>query len=97
MTYFIIFLYPFFFYWFHLQFKTGKPEVENFIMDWTKQSFEHRLSTGHSRNDFIQLLLQLRQKGTVEGVEWNKEDKEDQGGSESLKQIANGKVKETFG
>ncbi|CAB0018418.1 unnamed protein product [Nesidiocoris tenuis] len=49
-------------------------EVEKFIMDLVAQSFNHRLTTGYTRNDFIQLLLQLREKGSVEFEDLDEED-----------------------
>lgn len=45
-------------------------------MSLVTQSFEHRLKTGYVRNDFIQLLLQLREKGSVE-FENHDNDEED--------------------
>ncbi|CAB0012845.1 unnamed protein product, partial [Nesidiocoris tenuis] len=43
-------------------------------MDLVAQSFNHRLTTGYTRNDFIQLLLQLREKGSVEFEDLDEED-----------------------
>uniref|UniRef100_A0A0A9YG98 Putative cytochrome P450 6a14 n=1 Tax=Lygus hesperus TaxID=30085 RepID=A0A0A9YG98_LYGHE len=59
-----------------LKMKSLQPGIEEFVMNIVKQSFDHRLTTGYTRNDFIQLLLQLREQGTVE-VEEHEKDEED--------------------
>lgn len=49
------------------------------MMNLVKQTFDYRLKTGYVRNDFIQLLLQLREKGSVEFEEpGNDEEDEDE-------------------
>ncbi|KAF6203283.1 hypothetical protein GE061_003701 [Apolygus lucorum] len=59
-----------------LRLKQLPKETEDFVINIVKQSFHHRLTTGYSRNDFMQLLLQLKEKGSVE-VEEHEKDEED--------------------
>jgi len=46
--------------------KPFDPIVEEFFFSVTKQAFEHQTKIGEKRNDFVQLLLQLKEKGSVE-------------------------------
>lgn len=48
-----------------LKIKLLDRDVEDFFMSLMKQSFEMR-KKGYKRNDFIQLLLELKEKGSVE-------------------------------
>ncbi|KAF6203169.1 hypothetical protein GE061_003586 [Apolygus lucorum] len=59
-----------------LRLKQMPKEDEDFIINIVKQTLNHRLTTGYSRNDFMQLLLQLREKGSVE-VEEHEKDEDD--------------------
>ncbi|KAF6203284.1 hypothetical protein GE061_003702 [Apolygus lucorum] len=59
-----------------LRLKQSPQEIEDFVMKVVKDSFHHRLTTGYSRNDIIQLLLQLKEKGSVE-VEEHEKDEDD--------------------
>ncbi|KAL1123529.1 hypothetical protein AAG570_002606 [Ranatra chinensis] len=54
-----------------------EPEVNDFFFNITRQAFEHRLKTGLRRNDFVDLLLQLKQRGWVECEPEDEEEKED--------------------
>lgn len=61
----------FFILWFptitrFLKFKFFDKEVEDFFFSITKDSFEIRRKSGIKRNDFIQLLLELKEMGTVQ-------------------------------
>jgi hypothetical protein len=50
--------------------------VNDFFYSMVRGTFEERLRTGVKRNDFIQLLLQLREKGSVD-IDPREEDDED--------------------
>uniref|UniRef100_A0A0A9XNR4 Putative cytochrome P450 6a20 n=1 Tax=Lygus hesperus TaxID=30085 RepID=A0A0A9XNR4_LYGHE len=56
--------------------KTTSLEITNFFVDLVKQTMNHRINTGYVRKDFIQLLLELKEKGHVEvdKVEQRNED-----------------------
>lgn len=49
----------------YLPFKTVDQDVEDFIFSVVNQTIQHRESTNYSRNDFMQLLLQLKNQGFV--------------------------------
>ncbi|KAL1116454.1 hypothetical protein AAG570_004927 [Ranatra chinensis] len=49
-----------------LKIKSGQPDVEQFFSSIIKQTIDHRLKTGQKRNDLVQLLLQLRETGSIE-------------------------------
>lgn len=49
-----------------LRIKATPPEVESFIMSVVKQNLEYREKNNVSRKDFFQLLIQLRNSGTVQ-------------------------------
>ncbi|KAF6217135.1 hypothetical protein GE061_001488 [Apolygus lucorum] len=59
-----------------LKIRATPRAIDDFVMNLVTQSFNHRLTTGYTRNDFIQLLLQLREKGTVEVEEHEKDDED---------------------
>ncbi|KAK9501864.1 hypothetical protein O3M35_012513 [Rhynocoris fuscipes] len=44
----------------------NKPDVTKYFCDLIKQTLEHRKNNKIHRNDFIQLMLQLQEKGYVE-------------------------------
>lgn len=48
-----------------LKFKMMEPEVEEFIMSIVKQTVEHRETNNIERNDFMQMLIQLKNQGYV--------------------------------
>ncbi|CAH1395677.1 unnamed protein product [Nezara viridula] len=50
--------------WFKI--KTVSAKINNFFLTTTKNILHHRRSTGVVRKDFVQLLLELKEKGTVE-------------------------------
>jgi len=58
-----------------IKIQTVTPDIDQFFHNLVNQAFEHRLKTGFSRKDFVQLLLELREKGTVEvaAKEWEEE------------------------
>ncbi|KAL1123515.1 hypothetical protein AAG570_002592 [Ranatra chinensis] len=60
-----------------LKMKLIDPEVNDFFFNLTRQAFEHRLKTGLRRNDFVDLLLQLKQKGWVDHEAEEDEEKEE--------------------
>ncbi|KAL1123514.1 hypothetical protein AAG570_002591 [Ranatra chinensis] len=60
-----------------LKMKLIDPEVNDFFFNLTRQAFEHRLKTGLRRNDFVDLLLQLKQKGWVDYEPEEDEEKEE--------------------
>ncbi|KAL1116659.1 hypothetical protein AAG570_005131 [Ranatra chinensis] len=51
---------------FRLKLRTIPVELHNFFYSLVRQTFEHRKKTGEKRNDFVELLLQLREKGSIE-------------------------------
>lgn len=56
--------------WFRI--KTVNPEVEKFILSIVQQNLEFRENNNVSRKDFFQLLIQLRNTGTVQlDDEWD--------------------------
>lgn len=48
-----------------LRFKITDPEVEKFVYTVVKQTMEYREKNNVERNDFMQLLIQLKNKGYV--------------------------------
>ncbi|BES87461.1 cytochrome P450 [Nesidiocoris tenuis] len=52
-----------------LKIKTIDQNITDFFVDVVKQTFHHRISTNYVRNDFVQLLLELREKGEVKTEE----------------------------
>lgn len=59
----IAFLLPSIFH--KIKLKIVDPEVENFIFSIVKQTIEHREQKNLSRNDFMQLMIQLKNDGFV--------------------------------
>ncbi|KAF6214471.1 hypothetical protein GE061_009214 [Apolygus lucorum] len=53
--------------------RTTSLELTNFFVGLVKQTMSHRMSTGYVRKDFIQLLLELKQKGYVEVADKDEE------------------------
>ncbi|BES88776.1 cytochrome P450 [Nesidiocoris tenuis] len=53
-----------------LKIKTIDQNITDFFIDVVKQTFHHRLSTNYVRKDFVQLLLELREKGEVKTEEF---------------------------
>lgn len=49
----------------HIRFKITDPEVEEFVYSVVKQTIEYREKNNVERNDFMQLLIQLKDKGYV--------------------------------
>lgn len=49
-----------------LKMKLCEPEVEKFLLEITKQNLEYREKNNISRKDIFQLLIQLRNTGTVQ-------------------------------
>lgn len=49
----------------YINFKITDPEVEEFVYSVVKQTIEYREKNGIERNDFMQLLIQLKDKGYV--------------------------------
>lgn len=49
-----------------LKIKTLTSNVNNFFCNSMQNVLDYRRSTGFQRNDFVQLLLQLKDKGLVE-------------------------------
>jgi cytochrome P450 family 6 len=48
-----------------LKFKLMEPEVEEFIINIVKQTVEYREANNVERNDFMQMLIQLKNQGYV--------------------------------
>ncbi|KAL1116660.1 hypothetical protein AAG570_005132 [Ranatra chinensis] len=48
-----------------LNIRSGAAEAGKFLTSIIQQSFRHRESTGAKRNDFVQLLLELKEKGEL--------------------------------
>jgi len=48
-----------------LKMKLVEPHIEKFFFELTRDSLEQRAKSNFKRNDFIQLLLELKQKGSV--------------------------------
>lgn len=76
-----------------LKMKITDSEVEKFIFSIVNQTVEYRESKNVTRNDFLQLLLQLKNKGYVSVDKGEKEvdDEKDQNGSINkldMKQLA---------
>ncbi|KAK9501862.1 hypothetical protein O3M35_012512 [Rhynocoris fuscipes] len=49
-----------------LKIKLNRPDVSKYFCDLIKKTLEHRKNNKIHRNDFIQLMLQLQEKGYVE-------------------------------
>lgn len=49
-----------------LNLKTVSPDVEEFILSMVNQSLEYREKSNVTRKDFFQLLVQVRNTGTVQ-------------------------------
>lgn len=47
------------------KFKMTEPQVEEFILSIVKQTVEHREKNKVERNDFMQMLIQLKNQGYV--------------------------------
>ncbi|KAL1116661.1 hypothetical protein AAG570_005133 [Ranatra chinensis] len=45
---------------------SGASDVGKFLTSVIQQTFRHRQSTGSKRNDFVQLLLELKEKGEIQ-------------------------------
>ena len=57
--------------------KTAPKELVDFFSSVVSQTFEHRKKTGERREDFLQLLLNLKEKGEVD-VANDERDEEDE-------------------
>lgn len=54
-----------------LNLKSVSQDVEDFILSMTKQSLEYREKNNITRKDFLQLMVQVRNTGTVQSDgEW---------------------------
>lgn len=49
----------------YLKFKLMDPELEEFMISIVKQTVEHREKNNIERNDFMQMLIQLKNQGYV--------------------------------
>jgi cytochrome P450 family 6 len=58
-------------------------EVNDFFFSVVRETFEERLRTGQKRNDFLQLLLQLREKGSVD-MDPREEDEDEEATGSSV-------------
>jgi len=67
-----------------MKFKIIDPEVEAFIFSIVKQTIEYREKNNFSRNDFMQLLIQLKNEGYVSV---DKEDKDSENQEQEVKKI----------
>lgn len=59
-----------------LRMKTVDDDVEDFIFSIVKQTIEHREKENLTRNDFMQLLIQLKNQGYVSADKGDKEQHE---------------------
>lgn len=57
-----------------LKIKTFTGVVEDFFFSLTKQVFEHRRKTKEQRNDIVQLLLELKEKGSLDMETYDEDD-----------------------
>jgi len=48
-----------------LKLRTIDKDLNDFFISIVKQAFEHRKKTGYYRKDFVQLLLEIKEKGSV--------------------------------
>ena len=63
LTIFMAFFVPFLFQ--YIPFKAIDPEVEDFIFTIVRQTIDHREKNNIERNDFMQLLIQLKNQGYI--------------------------------
>nr|XP_024216020.1 probable cytochrome P450 6a13 isoform X1 [Halyomorpha halys]XP_024216021.1 probable cytochrome P450 6a13 isoform X1 [Halyomorpha halys] len=68
-----------------LKIKTISTKIQNYFLTTTKNILQQRRSTGIVRKDFIQLLLELKEKGMVELSSKNVEKSETHKGSPNKK------------
>jgi len=59
-----------------LKMRSISKEVNDFFIDVTKKCIEQRKSGGEKRNDFLQLLLQLKETGSVDVDPKDKDERE---------------------
>jgi len=60
-----------------LKLRLVKPEVEKFFMDVISETIEYRKKNNVERKDFLQLLIQLKEKGYIEDPDKPDEKPED--------------------
>ncbi|XP_067005237.2 probable cytochrome P450 6a13 [Anabrus simplex] len=62
----------------------GDPEVAKFFLNAVKETVEYREKNNIIRNDFMNLLLQLKHKGEVEGDQDTTKEREEVGDKEKM-------------
>lgn len=68
-----------------IKFKITNPEVEKFVFSVVKQTVEYREKNNVERNDFMQLLIQLKDKGYVSV---DKEEKDTDSVEQDVKKLS---------
>lgn len=71
-----------------LNVKLVDPQVEKFVLDLTRNTIEYREKNNFYRKDFMQLLLQLKNRNSVSDDEKILNDKNETGNYLTLEQIA---------
>jgi len=70
-----------------LKIKSVDAEIEDFIFSVVKQTVEHREQKNFSRNDFMQMLIQLKNQGFVSVDKEDKENGEIKSESQTVKKM----------
>lgn len=65
----ILYRYKIFTLSFFLQIKLNRDEVTNFFLGAVNETIDYREKNNVKRNDFMQLLIQLKNKGYLEDVD----------------------------
>ena len=60
----------------YIKVKSVEPEIEEFIFSIVNQTLEHREKNNYTRNDFMQLMLQLKNQGYVSADKGENQDDE---------------------
>lgn len=69
-----------------IKFRSVEREVEDFFFSMVKQTVEYREEKNNSRNDFMQLLIQLKNQGFV-SVDKDSEAQNAESGAENIKKL----------
>lgn len=57
-----------------LNIKDTDPEVEEFFLGMVRDTVQHRIANNVTRNDFLQLLIELKKKGSEDATEYTKKE-----------------------